>query len=171
MPDFSLSIYGGGEFDLSKYRGKNVLLIFPRGWLGNSWCSYCPYQYLELEQLEKTSRIKSKNNLEIAFVLPYGGEKIKDWLEKFPEAMKTIENIKNPSQPPAAGTIQAEYSAWVKKAFPIKFETKKDDPHSVLLVLVDKEAALSRRLKVYTNFWDGISSGQNIASVFIIDKK
>jgi peroxiredoxin len=171
MYDFSLPVYGGGTFDLSDHRGKNIMLIFPRGWTGNNWCSYCPYQYLELEQLEKESEIMAKYDLEIAFVMPYSSERVKDWIEKFPDAMQTVENIKNPQQKPAANSIQADYSDWVKANFPIVFDVKKDDPHKIIPVLVDEERTLSRRLKIFTGFWDGVSAEQNIASVFIIDKK
>jgi peroxiredoxin len=171
MPDFTLPVFNGGEFSLSKFRGKNILLMFPRGWLGNSWCAYCPYQYLELEQLEKKSNIKSNNNLEIAFVLPYSSDRIKDWMEKFPDALAAVENNKNPQPAPLPGSIQADYSEWVKKNFPIRFDVKKDDPHTVIPVLADEERTLSRQVKIFTGFWDGISSEQNMASVFIIDKK
>ena len=171
MPLFSLPVYGGGEFNLDSYRGKNVLLIFPRGWTGNQWCSYCPYQYLELEELEKKSGIMAKNDLQIAFVMPYSSERIKDWQEKFPEALLTVEKIKNPQPPPPEGSIQASYSEWARGNFPIIFDVKKEDPHNVIPVLVDENRSLSRQLKIFTNFWDGISAEQNIASVFIIDKK
>jgi alkyl hydroperoxide reductase subunit AhpC len=40
----------------------------------------------------------------------------------------------------------------------------------VIPVLVDEHRTLSRQVKIFTNFWDGISSEQNMASVFIIDK-
>jgi len=171
MPDFSLPVFGGGNFNLSGYRGKNVMLIFPRGWTGNNWCAYCPYQYLELEQLEKKSGIMEKNNLEVAYVMPYSSDRIKDWMEKFPDALQVVEGIKNPQNPPAAGTIQAEYADWVRKNFPLVFDVKKEDPHTIIPVLVDEDRALSRQLKLFTGFWDGVSAGQNIASVFIIDKK
>lgn len=170
MPDFTLPVYAGGEFNLSGYRGKNILLLFPRGWTGNSWCAYCPYQYLELEQLEQKSGIMAKNNLEIAFVMPYSSERIKDWMEKFPENLQTIETIKNPQPAPAAGSIQADYADWAKGNFPIVFDAKQDDPHNTIPVIIDENRTLSRRLKIFTNFWDGVSAEQNIASVFIIDK-
>ena len=170
MPDFTLPVYSGGEFNLSGYRGKNVLLVFPRGWTGNSWCAYCPYQYLELEQLEKKSGIMAKNNLQIAFVMPYSSERIKDWMENFPDALQTVEKIKNPQPQPAAGSIQAEYADWAKGNFPVIFDVKKDDPHNVIPVLIDENRTLSRSLKIFTNFWDGVSAEQNVASVFIIDK-
>jgi peroxiredoxin len=171
MPDFTLPVYGGGEFNLAAFRGKNVLLIFPRGWARNQWCAYCAYQYLELEQLEKKSGIMSKNNLEVAFVMPYSSERIKDWQEKFPDAMKIVETVKNPQPEPAPGSIQADYASWARGNFPIVFDVKKDDPHNIIPVLIDEDRTLSRRLKIFTNFWDGISTEQNMASVFIIDKK
>jgi peroxiredoxin len=170
MPDFTLPVYGGGTFKLSDYSGKNVLFIFPRGWTGNNWCSYCPYQYLELEKLEKESGIMAKNNLRVFYVMPYSSERIKDWMEKFPDALQVVEGIKNPKTPPAAGTIQAEYAEWVKTKFPLVFDVKKDDPHTIIPVLVDEDRTLSRQLKLFTGFWDGVSAEQNIASVFIIDK-
>jgi len=171
MNDFSLPLYGGGTFRLSDYRGKNVLLIFPRGWTGNNWCSYCPYQYLELEQLERKSGIMAKYDLEIAYVMPYSSERIKDWMEKFPDGLQVVEGIKNPQNPPVAGTIQAEYADWVRKNFPLVFDVKKDDLHETIPVLMDEDRTLSRQLKIFTSFWDGVSAEQNIASVFIIDKK
>jgi peroxiredoxin len=171
MPGFSLPVYGGGTFNLDNYKGKTIMLIFPRGWTANGWCAFCPYQYLELEKLEKEKGIMAKNNLQIAFVMPYSNEKIKDWMEKFPEALQIVENIKNPKQPQAPGSIQAEYAAWARSNFPLVFDVKKDDPHTTIPVLVDEDRTLSRQLKIFTGFWDGGTSEQNIASVFIIDKQ
>ncbi len=171
MPDFTLPVYGDGEFTLSKYRGKNVLLMFPRGWLGGVWCPYCPYQYLELEQMEQQSKIREAYNLEIAFVMPYSSDRIKDWMEKFPMAMQGVEARKNP--PTTAGPLPQytlDYAAWAKEQFPKKFDVKADDPHKVIPVLVDEQRTLSRQLKIFTNLWDGVISEQNIASIFVIDK-
>lgn len=170
MPDFTLPIYGGGEFTLSKFHGKNVMLVFPRGWISFAWCTYCPYQYLELEQLEKALHIKEKYNLEIAYVMPYSSERIKDWMEKFPDVQQTLESVKNPQRQPVDGTIQAEYLKWAKTNFPLVFDVKKDDKHDIIPVLVDEDRTVSRMLKLFTNFWDGIASEQNVAAVFIIDK-
>ncbi len=168
MPDFTLPVYGGGEFTLSKYKGKNVLLMFPRGWVVNSWCTYCPYQYLELGELQKEKNIKKKYDLEIAFVLPYDNEKVKDWFDKLPDVLNTLETVKNP---PAQGNpIQVEYGNWAKEHFPKKFEVKKGEVPNDIPVLIDADRKLSNQLKLFTKFWDGVTSDQNIASVFIIDK-
>lgn len=171
MPEFSLPVYNGGTFNLSEYHGKNVMLIFPRGWTGNNWCSYCPYQYLELEKLEQEQHIMKKYNVQVAYVMPYSSDRIKDWMEKFPAGLEVIEGIKNPANAPQAGSIQAEYADWVRKNFPLVFKAEKNDPHKIIPVLVDEDRSLSRQLKLFTNFWDGVSAEQNIASVFIIDKK
>lgn len=171
FPDFTLPVYGGGEFSLEKYRGKKVLLIFPRGYLVNNWCAYCPYQYLELEQMEKTRRIMSAYDVQIVFVLPYSMEMIRDWQERFPEALAAIENNKHPQTAPAAGSIQEAYSAWVRQHFPLTFDVKPDDPHTWIPVLSDENRDLSRQLKIFTGFWDGVAAEQNMASVFIIDQE
>lgn len=171
MPDFTLPVFGGGTFTLSHYKGQNVMLIFPRGWTGNNWCAYCYYQYLELEQLEKKSSVMNKYDLEIAYVMPYSSDRVSDWMQKFPEAQETVEGVKNPQPAPAEGTIQADYAEWARQKFPLVFDVKKDDPHDLIPVLVDENRTLSRQLKLSTNFWDNVSAEQNIASVFIIDKK
>ncbi len=60
--------------------------------------------------------------------------------------------------------------AWQLLNFPIVFDVKKEDPHKLIPVLIDEDRTLSRQLKIFTNFWDGVTSEQNIASVFIVDK-
>lgn len=168
MPDFKLPIFGGGEFRLSVHRGKNVLLLFPRGWVGNSWCAYCPYQYLELAEMEKRSAIREQYNLEIVFALPYSAEKVADWFDKFPNAVEAVEGNKSPSA--TAGRTQKEYSEWVKKHFQGKYDVNKEEIRKVFPVLVDEQRILSKQLKIFTKFWDGIASEQNIASVYFIDQ-
>lgn len=170
IPNFTLPVFGGGSFTLADYRGKNVILLFPRGWVGNAWCAYCAYQYLELEQLQQRSDIESKYNLKIAFVMPYAWEKTKDWLDKFPAMMQTLETIKNPNPAPAPGTYQADYAAWVNRKFPLKFNLTDKDTHLTFPVLLDSDKILSRQLKIATGFWDNITSDQNEASVLVVDK-
>lgn len=170
MPDFTLPIFGGGEFTLSKHKGKNVLLMFPRGWLGRVWCPYCPYQYLELAELEKKQQIRKKYNLEIVFVLPYSSDRISDWFDKMPDALQTVETTKHPANEQNLPKLQQEYAAWARSHFPKTFQVNKGEIIGVLPVLVDVDRTLSKRLKIFTNFWDGVTSEQNIASIFIIDK-
>ncbi len=78
MPDFTLPVYQGGEIKLSDLKGKNVMIIFPRGYSSpGSWCTICDYKYAELGDLEKTSQLRKKYNLEILFVLPYDRDTVK----------------------------------------------------------------------------------------------
>ena len=73
MPDFTLPVYQGGELTLSSLHGKNVLILFPRGYAAEShWCTICNYRYVELVELEAKQKIRKNYNLEILFVLPYG---------------------------------------------------------------------------------------------------
>jgi hypothetical protein len=115
--------------------------------------------------------IMSKYNVQIAFVMPYSMEKIKGWMADFPVALAAIERNKDPQPVPAAGSLQAAYAEWVQEHFPLTFEVKAEDPHTLITVLSDENRELSRQLKIFTGFWDSISAEQNMASVFIVDQK
>jgi cytochrome oxidase Cu insertion factor (SCO1/SenC/PrrC family) len=45
MPDFTLPVYQGREINLPALRGKNVLLVFPRGCAAEGrWCTICHHK-------------------------------------------------------------------------------------------------------------------------------
>ncbi|HNY04065.1 MAG TPA: nuclear transport factor 2 family protein [Bacteroidales bacterium] len=167
MPSFNLPVYGGGEYDLKDHLGKNILLMFPRGWLGNSWCLFCPYQYLDLAELEKKEQIRKKYNLEIVFVMPYSNERIADWFARFPESMNRMEGIKHP---PADQGAPSEFSIWANAHYPKSFDLKDGIPSKTFPVLCDEKRTLSKRLKLFTEFWDNAQSEQNMAAIYLIDK-
>lgn len=167
MPAFSLPVHGGGKYTLSEHKGKNILMMFPRGWVGNSWCTFCPYQYLDLAELEKKEQILKKYNLEIVFVMPYSDDRITEWMAKFPETMKTLEGIKNP--PAGTAQLQKEFAEWTKTHFPHTFDLSAGVPNT-FPVLCDEQRTLSKQLKLFTTFWDGATSEQNIAAAYLVDK-
>src|SRR5512136_2979161 len=68
MTDFSLPAIQGGMFGPAALKGKNVLIIFPRGKVDDTWCWICPYQYAELADLEAKLQLRKNFNLEILFV-------------------------------------------------------------------------------------------------------
>jgi peroxiredoxin len=169
MPDFTLPIYGGGDFSLSEYKGKNIMLVFPRGWIGNLWCPVCHYQYLEISEMEKQLNLKKKYNLEIAFILPYDNEKVADWFAKVPQSMQIIDRWKNP-QGQNITPLRRQIADFVNVHYPKKFDVKAEDVPRIIPVLVDADRKLSKRLYLFTHYWDEVSAEQNIPTVFIIDK-
>jgi peroxiredoxin len=169
MPDFTLPVYGGGEFTLSEYKGKNVMLIFPRGWIGNLWCPVCHYQYLEISDMEKQLNLRKKYNLEIVFVLPYSSEKVADWFEKVPQSLQIIDRWKNP-QGPNITALRQQIADFARKQYPKKYEYAPQDVPRLFPVLVDADRKLSKRLFLFTNYWDEVTAEQNIPTIFIIDK-
>jgi peroxiredoxin len=169
MPDFTLPIHGGGEYNLAKHRGKNVMLIFPRGYNGvNNWCPYCQYQYMDLVELEKKYGLRKKYNMEIVWVLPYDGDHITDWFRRFPESTTFLEAIRNTPQPWTP--FQKERVEFFASHFPKKFNVKGGDVPELFPVLVDADRTVSRRFKLFTNFWDEVTIDQNIPTVYILDK-
>ena len=96
FPDFTLPAVQGGEISLAALKGKNVMIVFPRGRVADHWCQICHYQYAELAEMEKILQFRKKYNLEVLFVLPYDQATVQHWVDIFPEQMAVIDGWKNP---------------------------------------------------------------------------
>jgi peroxiredoxin len=172
MPDFTLPVYQGGKITLSQLKGKNVLLIFPRGLAGEDhWCHVCNYQYSELADLELNLNIREKYNLEILFVLPYSKEMVQEWVDKFADQMKDIENWKNPADPDQLDERGKQRLEMMKMYFPKKFLFEKGEIPLPFPVLIDAEREVSKGLGVFTTEWGGSKIDQNIPTIYIIDQE
>ncbi|MBE0665927.1 MAG: redoxin domain-containing protein [Candidatus Aminicenantes bacterium] len=170
MPDFTLPAVQGGEISLSALKGKNVLLIFPRGRVGDHWCQICHYQYAELADLERELQIRKKYNLEILFVLPYDKATVEHWADIFPEQMAVIEGWKNPPAEAQKDPGTARWMETSRRLFPKKFVMSKDSIPLPFPILIDGERKLSEGLQLFTLFWDRSYVEQNIATIFLLDK-
>lgn len=172
MPDFTLHAYQGGEITISQLKGKNVLLIFPRGLAGKDhWCHVCNYQYAELAELETDQNIREKYNLEILFVLPYSKEMVQEWVEKFPDQMADIENWKNPADPEKLDERGRRRMEMIRRYFPKSYTLEKGKVALPFPILIDADAAVSKGLGLFTNEWGGSKIEQNIPTIYIINKK
>jgi len=169
MPDFTLSSIQGGQVTLSGLRGKNVLLIFPRGKSGGGWCHVCHYQYAELTQFDEAQRMRERHNLEILFVLPYDQETVREWVNAFPAQLQDIENWKNPPDQANLDERQRNRMEAVRRFYPKRFEY---DPGNIPLpfpVLLDADRAVSQGIGLFTTSWGGAEAEQNVPTVFILD--
>lgn len=170
MPDFTLPVYQGGEVTLSELRGKNVMIVFPRGLSRpDSWCHVCPYQHAELAEYEAETDFRARTNLEILFVLPYGHEKIGEWIDAYPQLLRDIEEWKNPPNPAAlddAGRARMERS---RGAYPRSFSAVKGEVPTPFPILVDGDRTVSQGLGFFTTDWGGSDAEQNVPTVLIID--
>jgi peroxiredoxin len=172
MPDFTLPSFQGGEVTLSGLRGKNVLLIFPRGLAGeNHWCHVCNYQYADLAEIEKAQGIRRANNLEILFVLPYGKDMVQQWADAFAAQMQDIENWKNP---PDAEKLDEKGKARLDRYrtnFPKKYLYEKGKVPLPFPILIDADRTVTKGLGIFTTEWSGSKIDQNVPTVFVIDPK
>lgn len=165
MPDFTLPIYNGDKFTVSQNKGKKTMLIFLRGWIGQIWCPLCQYQYLELAELEKINKWRDKYNLDIYFVLPYSKERIDNWFTSFKRSTDIINGWRNLTAAPL-------FSDFVNKYYPIKFELKENQEIPVTFpILIDEDKTVSKRFKLFTTFWDGVTADQNVSSIFVLDEE
>jgi peroxiredoxin len=171
MPDFTLPSYQAGDVSLSQFLGKNVMIIFSRGYAApNHWCTICNYRYVELAELEKAQQIRKKYNVEVLFVFPYDRGTVKTWLGDLPGQLEKIREAKNPadvSKLDEAGKRRME--RW-RQFFPKDFSLAEGEIPTPFPVLIDADRMLSKRLGLFQTEWSGSKVDQNMPSVFILDK-
>ena len=170
MADFTLPVYQGGSLTLSSLRGKNVLILFPRGWAAeNYWCTICNYRYVELAELEKAKKIQEKYNVEILVVFPYPRDVVKAWLEALPAQLETVRATKNPADPSKLDDKAKTRMERFRQLFPEDYSLEMGAILAPFPILVDGEQTLSKRLDLFRKEWGGGKVDQNIPSVYIID--
>jgi peroxiredoxin len=170
MADFTLPVYQGGTLTLSSLRGKNVLILFPRGYAAeNYWCTICNYRYVELAELEKAQKIREKYNLEILVVFPYTRDIVKAWLEALPGQLETVRATKNPADPAALDERGRARMERFRQLFPADYALAKGEILAPFPILVDGERTLSKKLDLFRTEWTGSKVDQNIPSVYIVD--
>lgn len=173
MPDFTLPALDGGEVTLSALRGKNVLIVFFRGYAAeNAWCTICHYQYAELVMRELRDKVREKYGLEVLFVLPYDRDVVTKWREVVPQQLEKIKKWKNPD--PAADDAARRRAERSKQIFPLDMaasdlEAKPGELARPFPVLMDADRALTKRLGIFAAEWGGSKVDQGIPSVYILD--
>jgi peroxiredoxin len=170
MPDFTLPAFQGGEITLSELRGKNVMIVFPRGLSRpGSWCHICPYQHAELVEYESQTGWQSRANLEILYVLPYSQEMIGEWIDAYPQLLQDNEDAKDPPDLESlddAGRARAERS---RQIYPKTFSATKGQVPNPFPILVDADRTVSEGLGFFTTDWSGSTAEQNVPTILIID--
>jgi len=170
MPDFTLPVYQGGTLTLSSLRGKNVLILFPRGYAAeNYWCTICNYKYVELAELEKAQKIREKYNVEVLVVFPYTHDVVKAWLEALPGQLESVRNTKNPADPAKLDERGKARMERFRQLFPADYSLAKGEILAPFPILVDGERTLSMKLDLFRTEWGGGKVDQNIPSVYIVD--
>jgi peroxiredoxin len=169
FPEFTLPAVQGGEISLAALKGRNVLIVFPRGRVDDHWCQICHYQYAELAEMEKVMPFRKKYNLEVLFVLPYDRATVQHWVDIFPEQMAVIEKWKNPTAEELKNPRAKAWSEQVKMLLPRSILVSKENIPVPFPILVDAERKLSQGLQLFTLSWDYSYVEQNVATVFILD--
>ena len=170
MPDFTLPVYQGGALTLSSLRGKNVMIIFSRGYAAeNYWCTICNYRYAQLAEIEKAQQIREKYNVEVLVVFPYPRDIVKAWLEALPGQLETIKNTKNPADPSKLDENGKRRMERWRQIFPNDYALNKGEILTPFPVLVDGERKLSKSLGLFQTEWSGSKVDQNVPAVYIID--
>ncbi len=176
MPEFALPDVRGGTLALSSLRGKNVMLIFLRGYAGpDAWCTICHYQYAEILRRELKDAVRKKYGMEVVFVLPYSADVVRKWLDILPAQLEKIKGWKYPADTAAldeAGKKRMERSRMI---FPLDILPKDIQDASgktpePFPVLVDAERTVSKGLGLFMTEWGGSKVDQNVPTTYLIDK-
>jgi peroxiredoxin len=172
MPDFTLPTFQGGSVTLSSLKGKNVLIVFPRGFAAEGrWCTICNYKYAELVDFEKTEQLRKKFDLEILYVFPYGKETVQQWLDALPEQLDKIKTWKNPSEADKQDEKVKARMQMARKGFPKDLSAEKGNVPVPFPVLIDEGKKVTKGLGLFTTEWSGSKAEQLIPSVFVVDKQ
>lgn len=171
MGNFNLDIYQGGKFNLYEEKGKNVMMIFPRGKvLKNLWCPICYYQYAEIAELNKLKKIEEKHNLKIVYVLSHSKDSIDAWRKNANKGLGIIEKWKYPKGDsiPKATLRWAEYA---NEYFPKNYINKDKEFDLPITILIDKDKVLAKGLMLLKEEWGGTKVEQTIPTIFLLDKE
>ena len=170
MKIFSLKSTDGGIISLSDFHGKNVMIVFPRGKVGDHWCQICHYQYAELSDMQQKQDFEKKYNLKVLVILPYSEAEVKHWVEIFPSQLQIIDKWKNPEKLEGLTKGETDWMYFSRKLFPKKFNYPPTGYPMPFPVLIDIDHKFSSELGIFTNNWDGSTVDQNISSIYIVDK-
>ncbi len=172
MPEFTLPVFQGGELALSSLKGKNVMIIFPRGYAAEgAWCTICNYKYAELVDLEKKEHWREKYNVEILFILPYDKETIRKWVDVVPDQLEKIKGWKNPPDQDNLDDKTRARMERSRKGFPKDLSMEKGNVPTPFPILIDEDRKLTKGLGLFTSEWGGSKVDQLMPSVFILDKE
>jgi len=170
LKEFSLPIYQGGEFQLSNERGKNVLLVFPRGYYDKDvWCDICAYEYLDLVDEFNNKKLDEKYDLDVVIILPYNKSTIDRWLMDIPEVYSSLEAGKHL----ADTTTNEKAKVWVhfaNKHYPKTFNINKGETPQPFKILVDEKHEISERFEIFKTEWWGTTVDQNMPTFILLDK-
>jgi len=172
MPDFTLPAFQGGSVSLSSLKGKNVMIVFPRGFAAEGrWCTICNYKYADLIDIEKTEQLRKKFDLEILYVFPYGKETVQQWLDALPEQLDKIKTWKNPPEADRQDEKVKTRMEMARKGFPKDLSAEKGKVPVPFPVLIDEDKKFTKGLGLFTTEWSGSKAEQLIPSVFLVDKQ
>jgi len=172
MPDFTLPAFQGGSVSLSSLKGKNVMIVFPRGFAAEGrWCTICNYKYADLIDIERTEELRKKFDLEILYVFPYGKETVQQWLDALPEQLDKIKTWKNPPEADRQDEKVKTRMEMARKGFPKDLSAEKGKVPVPFPVLIDEDKKFTKGLGLFTTEWSGSKAEQLIPSVFLVDKQ
>jgi peroxiredoxin len=171
LKNFTLPVYQGGEFNLESERGKNLLLVFPRGYYDKDiWCDICSYEYLDLVDEFYNKKLAEKYNLDLVFILPYPDTTITRWLQEMPEVYESFEASKHMED-----TLTNERAlTWVhfaNKHFPKIFTINEEGVPKPYRILSDADHQFSERLEIFKTEWWGTKVEQNMPTLILLDQE
>ncbi len=169
MWDFELPTLEGKTFKLSDYKGKNLILIFPRVSWGGGDCYFCGYQYMEWVNAMKHSKFEEKLNAKLVYVFPFDKKYVNNWLAKMPEFLKSVHDVVYPKDFDKFPRERQERILAFRKMYFGEFLVNKDKTQTPMIILLDAERKVSKKLDIFRTEWGGGKGDQNIPMIMVLD--
>ncbi|MBU8922877.1 MAG: peroxiredoxin family protein [Bacteroidales bacterium] len=173
MPDFTLKSYQGETVSLSDYKGRNVMLMFPRGYAyEGGWCHFCFYRHAQLFARQSVGNIPEHLDLQILYVFPYDKGSIENWIAALPSALKSVDDMKNPSDYGELDEGMKKFVDIIRKVAPEAITLPEgEEAPTPFPLLLDEERNVSNRFGLFQTEWSGSKVDQNIPAVYLIDRE
>lgn len=170
LSNFTLPAYQGTNVQISALKGKNVMLVFPRGKVAaDKWCQLCQYQYADMVDFEKQQNLQATFNLEIIFVLPYDKATVNQWISGFGKSMVVLDNYRNPADTSNMSGGKRWWMNYCREHYPKRFDSFREKLPTPFPILIDEGHVVSDGLRLFQTKWDGQEAEQNIPAIIILD--
>ena len=169
LPAITLPALQGSEVSLAAFKGKNVVVVFPRVQYGEGrWCTICNYGYAELAALDTAEAFRRELDAEVIFIVPFGRQIAERWIDATPAELAKVQSWKSPKEDTEKTKALA---ARARRHLPLDLPPGEGRPPLPFPILLDADRTVTGGLGLFRTEWSGAKADQLVPSVFVLDRE